>query len=193
LDRNRLAWWLERTHGFRLLLFLALALIVRLGLYQHLPIFMTQDSGPYLLAGADTLQGEGLFADSLGDWRLPGYPLFLALTWPLTHFNSQLIVLMQIGLGLGAVLLGVVIGRLLQSRLVSEALVLFLGLDPVYLLNEHTIMSESLFLVEMLAVSSLVLLCLRGLVGFLEGLALGVVTAICLLTRSNSFFFVCRC
>ena len=183
------ALWFERTHRFRLFLLLALAIGVRIGLHQQLPIFMTQDSGDYLLASADTLRSGDLYTLGLGDWRLPAYPVFLALTWPITRFNSQHIVLVQTLLGMGSILLGVVIGRLLYSRLLTEILVLFLALNPVYLLNEHLVMTEGLFLITLLAVSGMALLCLRGMIGFIEGLVLGIVFSTCILTRSNALFF----
>ncbi len=68
---------------------------------------------------------------------MPAYPVLLALIHPITGFKSCSIVLAQTVIGMGCILLGLVIGYLLRSRLVLETLVLFLGAKP-RLLVERT-------------------------------------------------------
>lgn len=64
----------------------------------------------------------------------------MALTYPATQLLSDHLVLLQLGLGLVSVALGFAIGALLRLRVVSLAMMAFLGLSPVYLLHEHAIM-----------------------------------------------------
>jgi hypothetical protein len=72
-------------------------------------------------------------------------------------------VLLQSALGLAGAALGWSIGRRLGSRAASEGLLLLLGLNPVYLLNEHAMMSEGLSLVTVLGFTWAALSCLgRG-------------------------------
>lgn len=177
------------AHGVRLAAYVLLAVVVRVALYRDFPVFLTLDSPDYVLAADDIAKSFDFRGDALGDWRLPGYPVFLALVRPLTGSDLQHVVWVQGLLGMGSVWLGLVIGRLLGSRVLAEVLVLFLGLSPVALLNEHLLMTEALFSFTILGFGALVIVCLRGRWNAAAGLALGAVFSICLLIRSNGLFF----
>ncbi|MEE8474653.1 MAG: hypothetical protein V3T01_04840 [Myxococcota bacterium] len=182
------------AHSVRLVVYVLFAVVVRIALYRDFPVFLTLDSPDYVLAADDIAKSFDFRGDALGDWRLPGYPVFLALMRPLTGMDLQHVVWVQGLLGMGTIGLGLVIGRLLRSRALAEVLVLFLGFSPVALLNEHLLMAETLFSFTVLGFTALTLLYLRlaGLSGRRNatlGLALGAVFGICLLTRSNGLFF----
>ncbi len=183
--RRDLITAIRHTYTLRLVFWIGIAILVRLLLYRQLPIILTQDSGEYLYSAAGSLQNQTLYPATLRDWRMPTYPLFLAVTWFFTRFQSQQIILVQSILGVATMFLGFSIGQILRSALVTEILVVFLGLNPVYLLNEHLLMSEGLFLFAMLAVSMLVLLFMRTQIGLVEGVVLGTIVGFCILTRTN--------
>ncbi|MGB0386108.1 MAG: hypothetical protein ACPGWR_14975 [Ardenticatenaceae bacterium] len=180
--------WLQHTHFARVVLFLIIALMIRAILYLVFPPFFTNDSGDYLIASEEIYNQLNFSGNGLRDWRLPGYPIFLALVRSFTIYIHNIIIIQKI-LGIFSVILGFVIGYLLRSRLVSEILVLFLGLHPVYLLNEHLIMTETLFLFTLLYFSALLLFLLRGKVSLLKGFFISISLGICVLTRANALFF----
>ena len=173
----------------RLVLFIAAVTVLRLRFQVDFPGFMTLDSPDYILAASGFARLFDLSTEALGAWRLPGYPVFLALVGHLTAFTSDSIVLSQVFLGIAAVVVGLGIGRVLHSRLVAELLVLFLGLSPVYLLNEHLVMAETVFLFTLVVFALLASMCLRRAASWPLGVALGTTVAACVLTRSNGLFF----
>ena len=182
--------FLRKTHRTRLIFWFGLALLLRFILFQRLPAILTLDSIDYIHSAADILQNKELYPATLGDWRLPTYPIFLAVTWYFTRFQSQNIVLVQSVLGMFIMFCGYRIGQKLRSRLLAEMLVVFLGLNPVFMLNEHSIMSESLFLFALILVTLLVFHFLVSPVGLIEGGCFGAATSFCLLTRFNSVLFL---
>ena len=170
-----------------------LAVVVRLLFYTTFPVFVTNDSWDYIGAAHDIYLDLNFYSQFLRDVRLPGYPTWLALLYPLQIMQSDHLVLYQIMLGLGSVALGWLIGRLLHSPLVSIGLVLFLGLNPVYLLAEHTLMTETLFLFTLLAFVCVVLICWlrnqKDKPSWWQGIGLGATMSICILTRANALPF----
>jgi hypothetical protein len=154
-------------------------------LYRDLPALVTADSWDYLQAALDIRRRLDFYSRALRDVRLPGYAVFLALSYPVTLFRSDVVVLLQCGLGLVNMALGWTMGRLLGSALVSLLMTAFFGLNPVYALNEHAVMSEA-FALTLYAL--LVVVWLAGLqrwsgrgAAVLFGLLLGV----SMLTRTN--------
>src|SRR4029453_18350380 len=125
------------------------------------------------------------FGPELRDVRLPGYPAVLALTHPLTRLRSDYIVLLQIGFGLASVALCLAIGALVGSPLVALAMMAFVGLSPVYLLHEHSIMCEAFALTIYLALVLAGLACLRPASGWRSWAALGGLTGLATVTRAN--------
>jgi hypothetical protein len=180
--------WVLRTHPGRLSLLILLSVVVRLILYRDFPILLTNDSWDYMTAARDIYQRADFYSDGLRDLRLPGYPTLLALTYPLTQMRSDSIVLLQSIIGLACVLLGWAIGYMLRSQPVVEALVLFLGLNPAYLLNEHALMIEAFFLFALLSFVAVAIDCLRGW-NWPKGAGLGLTFGLCVLTRANALPF----
>jgi hypothetical protein len=175
----------ERRGAAAALVLLAAAIGVRVVLYRDFPAVLTNDAWDYLRAATDIRDRLDYFSPGLRDVRMPGYPTLLALTMPVTHLHSDGIMRLQAAFGVATVALGWAIGRLVGSRVVSLALMVFLGLGPVSLLNEHTVMPEAFSLFLYVAVVATGLASLRpgarwpSVVGF--GLALGLAT----LTRAN--------
>ncbi|HIP73729.1 MAG TPA: hypothetical protein EYH05_20315 [Anaerolineae bacterium] len=147
------------------------------------------DSWEYLSISEDIYQKLDFYNKSLGEWRLPGYPVFLAIVHIVINTGPNSIVLAQKLVGLGSVVLGLIIGYLARSRLTAIGLVLFLSINPVYLLNEHLVMTEALFLFSLLVFSVIALLCLRDGINFTTGFLLGLSAIITILVRANGLFF----
>jgi hypothetical protein len=181
----RFLYWLKRTSPLRLCLYFSLAIALRVILYRNFPIVITNDSEDYLIATGSIIHSLDFFSKGLRDARLPGYPVFLALTYPLTGMLSHHIVLIQVMVGLASIFLGLAIGSLLRSRLITEGLVLFLSINPVYLLSEHMLLTETFYLFTLLGFITVALVCLRGKLNWLTGLFLGLAFGINLLTRAN--------
>jgi lysophospholipase L1-like esterase len=158
---------------------------VRIVLYRDLPALVTADSWDYLQAAGNIFRHGDFFGPELRDVRLPGYPAVLALTHPLTRLRSDHVVLLQIGFGLASVALGLAIGALVGSPLVALTMMAFVGLSPVYLLHEHSIMCEAFALTVYLALVLAGLACLRPASGWRSWAALGVLTGLATVTRAN--------
>ena len=179
---RRLRYW---THRNRLIGYFALAIVLRIILYVTLPVFTTNDSWDYLLASEDIYWRFDFLSGFLRDTRLPGYPVFLALVHPITLMQADRILVAQTILGLASMVLGLWIGRILGSRLAAEVLVIFLGFNPYFLLNEHALMTETWYLFVLLAFTALTLLAVRD--GFTAGVSMGIgiTAAAIVLTRAN--------
>jgi hypothetical protein len=166
-----------------------LSVSLRIALFDGFPIFLTNDSNDYLQISEAVYEDLDFFEPSLGDWRLPGYPMLLAFVRLLSRFDSNAIVVTQKAIGFGCVLLGLVTGYLLRSQLLAEAMVFFLGLNPVYLLNEHLVMAEAFFLLSLLGLSAMALLCLQRKVDLKTGIIFGIALGVCILTRASGLVF----
>lgn len=180
---------LHRGLSFGLLVVFLMSISIRIALFTDFPIFLVNDSGAYLSISEGIYRDWNMFSPGLGDWRLPVYPIFLSLLRFGSRFDSGSIVLFQKIVGTSCILLGLAIGYLLRSRLLAAALVLFLGMNPVYLLNEHLVMAEGLFLFSLLAFSAMALICLHGKASMIKGIVLGFAFGLCILTRANGLFF----
>ncbi len=171
-------------------LFLMLVAIgIRSLLFVRSPIMLTADSWDYLAISEDIYKYARFSYHSLGDWRLPIYPLFLVLLRIYAPLNAVNIVLAQSLLGLGTVVLGILIGWMHRSYAIAVVMGLFLSLNPVYLLYEHLVMSETMFLFTLLGFTSVALYCLRNQPGWWLGFLLGITASLCMLTRANGLFF----
>ena len=147
---------------------------------------MTADSWDYVGAAEDIYRRFDFFSDSLRDARLPAYPALLAVTHPITELHSNRLVLFQIMLGELSVFVSLGFGYFLRSKAAASIMALFIGLNPVYLLFEHTVMTESMFIVVSLIFVAMSIQCLRKEVRLSTGFGLGITAALCILTRSNS-------
>jgi len=166
----------------------ALAVAMRLLLYQRFPIFFTNDSPDYL-RGSERIAAELDFSSGhLRDWRPPGYPVFLALLqWCCTWSSASVVLAQKLG-GVACVALGLAAGRSLGWRLGGVVIGAFLALHPVYLLFEHVAMSEALFTVLLWAFATLCIVTVGRNPGVLYGLLLGAAFSACVLTRAPGFF-----
>lgn len=173
----------------RLTLLGLLGFSVRVILYHDFPIFLTNDSWDYIKAASDIFHHLNFYGDSLRDVRLPGYPVLLAILYPLTKMHSERIVLFQTVIGLSSVGLGYLIGQWLDAWLAAEGLVLFLGLNPIYLLNEHALMTENFFLLVLLGFTLAVVVSLSQEVDWPKGVLLGLSASLCVLIRANALLF----
>lgn len=64
-----------------------------------------------------------------------------------------------------------------------------LGLNPIYLLNEHLLMSKGLFLFTLLTVTVFVIWLTQTAVRLSDGVVLGLLLSFCILTRANGVLF----
>jgi len=177
---------------FRYGTYLLLIVLLRVQLYRHTPLLLTADSFDYI--GATTTIGHRLDFSSnaacgLRDWRVPGYPVFQAIFLPLTRLQSDRILLLQTVLGLAGVVVGWLIGRALGSALAAEALMVFLGVNPLYLFYEHWFMSEGLSLVTVLGFALTASRCFRDGPSPRRGVLIGALCGACTLVRINSLPF----
>jgi hypothetical protein len=136
--------------GVRLALYMVIAALLRWLLFTRYPALITADSPDYIEAARDLATRLDFFSEGLGSIRMPGYPLFLALLYGATGLRTDGIVLAQTVVGLLCVPLGWYIGRALRSQPTADALALFFVFNPVYLLLEHTLLTEGLSIFTML-------------------------------------------
>ncbi len=181
--------WISSSNPIRIIAIVIIAIGIRIYLFYIFPIFITNDSGDYLAATRDIFYHMNFYSNGLRDVRLPGYPVLLTLTYQLTEMQSNRIVLLQTCIGILCVIFGFLIGYLLQSHLIAEVLALFLSINPIYLLFEHTLMTETLFLFEILAFLISVLICFYWKLNWYTGALLGFAFATCTLTRLNGLLF----
>lgn len=174
-----------RSHSGRMLLWVSAAVVLRIIFFFSFPAFVTNDSWDYLRAAQDIYHHLDFMSPGLRDVRLPGYSTFLALTYPLTGLQSDRLVVLQVLLGLATVGLGYLLGRQLKSRVAAEVMVIFFGLNPVYILIEHTLMTETIFLVSLLAVVVAALPGLQRNYTWMQGILLGVLIGFSTLIRVN--------
>ncbi len=181
-----------RARLARLALYAVAFVAIRAVLWRDFPLILTGDSWDFL--GATSRIADRLdFSDSgvgLRDCRTPGYPVFQAILSPITGLRSSRIILAQSALGLVAAALGCCVGMAARSPRAAEALAVFLGLNPVYLLHEHCLMSEGLSLALLLAMTAVALARIGDrAAGPWGGAALGALSAMNALTRVNALPF----
>lgn len=181
------AWLSSRVCQFGIIVTLSIA--VRLVLFMNFPVALTADSWDYLSAAEGLFHRADFNSFAFRDIRLPAYPAFLAVTYPLTGMRADLIVLSQIVIGVFSVVLGMIIGYRLGSKLAAVGLGLWLGLSPVYLLNEHMVMTETLCLLGLLLFTIIAISYVNGELNWRNGLAGGLTLALCTLIRVNALPF----
>jgi hypothetical protein len=177
--------------NLRLLLYLLLALALRLLLFRHFPALLTNDSPDYIKAAYAIYSRLDFANEWLGDVRMPGYPLFLAALYPVTGTRSDLLVLAQSLLGLLCVPLGWQIGRLLRTPRIADGLALFFAFNPAYLLLEHALMTEALALFLMLAFTTVALIGLQRAPAAWLGLLAAALLGLSGLVRVNLLPYGC--
>jgi len=179
----------QLTFMFSVLVVCAISL--RVILYLYLPVFVTADSWDYVLAARDLGDRIDFFSAGLRDWRTPGYPILLAFVYRFSQsLQSNHIVAIQVALGVMAMLLGGKAGVLAGSRVTAIGMAIFLAINPVYLLFEHAVMTETLSIVSVSGYMVAVLWASkRRERPVLGGLAVGALFSLCILTRSNLLLF----
>jgi hypothetical protein len=181
------AW---RTHfvaraEVRLALYLVLAALLRWLLFTRYPALITADSPDYIEAAGDLATRLDFFSQGLGDIRMPGYPLFLAMLYGATGLRTDGIVLAQIVVGLLCVPLGWYIGRALRSQPTADALAIFLAFNPVYLLLEHTLLTEGLSIFTMLVFTLLAVIAVSRAPSPALAFGTAVMAGVCSMVRIN--------
>jgi len=164
--------------------FLLFVVAPRLLVQFRLSVIASPDSPGYA-AIAQGLGAGDFFDPRLGQLRLPGYPIFLAVLDRVTGLDATTLAWAQFFCGTMSA--GCVLLFLLRAGGAARAglgVALF-GLNPVFILYEHWWMSETLFVLTCL-VFLLTLVALRfAPASCFEGLALGGSAAAVLLTRAN--------
>ena len=169
----------------RILVIVAGAAVIRLVLFFNLPALFTDDSWDFLGAAFDIARRADFNSDRLRDVRMPAYPVALAVTLPFTAMQTDRVVLLQKALGLVSVGLGAAIGHALRRRFLAESLSIFIGFNPVFLLYEHLLMTETLFLTTLLGLTLAAVIGLRGPLRWWKGAMLGAILGVSTLTRAN--------
>ncbi|MDA8019769.1 MAG: hypothetical protein MPN21_20200 [Thermoanaerobaculia bacterium] len=177
-------WWWLGAAGV-----LVSAAAVRLLLFLYFPVFLTADSPDYIGAAEHIATSFDFTNERLRDWRQPGYPMFLASVSLVAGWSSSSVVAAQKLGGLLCVVLGIVAGSWMGWRVGSLALGAFLAWHPVYLLFEHMLMTEALFIQLTWIFTFLAIIAARRNSGALDGSLLGTALACCLLTRAPALFF----
>lgn len=179
----------QQPYVLGILFVLVIAGFLRLFLLRQGVFYYSADSGDYLVAADHIFREFNFMGPGLYDWRLPAYPAFLAGIRLLSN-HVLAITWVQSGVGMVAALVGLWMGRLVQSRLTAVALLLFLALSPIYLFIERFVMTESLFLLTLLLFTALVLRSVEHPLGIGGGALLGFLFALNGLIRLNSLFFL---
>lgn len=165
-----------------LVLFVAAA--VRLGALAVFPDLTTQDSPDYLVAAHQLAAGGGLDIHRVGEWRAPGYVVFLAGLRRVLGASATALMVGQALCGLVTVAAGWWLGERLGGRIGARALALFFALHPAYLLFEHTVHPETLGLALLVTGTGLAVAAAERASHRL-GFAAGVALAAAALTRPN--------
>jgi hypothetical protein len=172
-----------------LLLFAAILAAPRLFLLGDLAAIASPDSPGYASIALDLAQGD-LFHPALGELRLPGYPLFLALLERTVGLNAATVAGAQLLVGLAGALAALRIVALAGGRLRPVLVALLFGLHPVFLFFERWWMSESLFVTSCLVTVWIAAEVAFAPRGFFEGAALGGAAAATALIRPNAVALV---
>ena len=188
---------LDRPELAATILVLGVAVVVRALLFGRMSVLLTNDSPDYLLAGDRILRALDFSSEHLRDWRLPGYPVFLASVQALAGWSAASVVLAQ--KVLGVICVGVAVGLLcrLGRPMAALGLGLFLALNPILLFVEHLVMTEPLFIALLwifvltcgLALHSSLAGTSPAPLGFGRGLVIGLIMGACVLTRASGLFF----
>ena len=169
----------------------AISVGVRWALMTRLPMLLTNDSIDYLVAAERIASNLDFFNPGLRDWRLPGYPVLLAIVNRLAGAGLAPIEGTQAALGAGSVLVALALGRIAGLGWGGTAVLgLFVGLHPILLLLEHTVMSETTLTLLLLASSAALCAVLTSRRSDLSYLLTGLLLGVTLLTRSNATFFL---
>lgn len=172
-----------------ILLIISAAIIIRGVLFFNFPVFITNDSGDYVSASISIYNELDFFNTGLRDARLPGYPIFLALIYPISDMNSDTILVAQIIIGVVSVILALAAGFLLQSKLLAYGLALFLTINPFHLLTEHMLLPEVLYLPALSGLIIVSVFAMRGHLTWITGICFGTLFAISNLLRANGLIF----
>ncbi|MDB5348859.1 MAG: hypothetical protein JWN86_106 [Planctomycetota bacterium] len=184
---------MDRSRLFRMAFYLLLIIAIRVQLFHDFPLLLTADSWDFLHAAkaiAERLDFSDAKIIGLRDCRVPGYPIFQATWLPFTCLRSDRILLVQAALGLAGVLIGWGLGRTLRSPRTGEMLAVFLGINPIGLIYEHSMMSEGLCLVMLLAFTLVALPGLREGPSIGRGVLIGIMSGTSVLVRINVAPFV---
>jgi 4-amino-4-deoxy-L-arabinose transferase-like glycosyltransferase len=168
---------------------LCVAAIPRLALIWWFPAAWSLDSPSYVRIAIDFATSLGSEDPRLGVLRLPGYPALLAVAFRITP-RLEFALLLQALLGMAAACIAAHIGRQLGATpAVAIGLALFVALNPLYLVYEHSLMSESLAVFLVLASVDLAL-GVFGAASAGRGLAFGLAFGALLVTRPNAALLV---
>jgi hypothetical protein len=146
---------------------------------------VTADSPDYVEAARDLAARLDFFSDGLREIRMPGYPLFLALLYGATGLRTNGIVLAQAVVGLLCVPLGWYIGRALGSQITADALAIFFAVNPVYLLLEHTLLTEGLSIFTMLVFTLLAVIAVSRAPSPALAFGTALMAGVCSMVRIN--------
>lgn len=171
------------------LVVLTVALAARAWTAGCLGILPNLDSFDYLAIGRQLAAGNWS-PDRLGDVRLPGYPVFLALLAQTSQFDAQGLIVAQKILGTAAALGFAWSAWRLAGPLAALALGLFTALHPVLLLFEHQAMSETLFVASLALVLVTAVSVRRRGHSVVGGLVLGLAAGASMLVRVNGAVLV---
>ena len=173
----------------RIVSYVCIAIAFRWLLFYSFPAILTGDSSGYLASSYQIRHAADFTNVAERAVMLPGYPVFLAITAPITQMNASMIVLMQKALGILSVLIAFLIGIHLRLFLLAELVVLFVAFNPVFMLFEHAISPETVYIFLLL----LFTYCWLNWVGqrptFLLSFFVGLLFSLSILTRTNGLIY----
>jgi len=170
-----------------LVLIFIVGVVLRVWLISYMPVLLTNDSPDYLASMIAI--AKNLDFSRLGDWRMPGYPLFLAALSYVAGYMSDNILAAQVLVDLLCIPLAYLLGREFRSRAVALGLAGFIAVNPVYILNAHAIMTEGLFLFLLLLATLISIKVYRGDRKLPTAILFGILTGLGILTRANGIAY----
>lgn len=174
---------LNRTHR-GLLAIVFLAAVLRLGWVLYAQTLPGSDFAQYDLLAQRLAEGKG-YVDEFGEptaFYAIGWPFFLSVIYRI--FGHSLIAagLINALMGVGAVILVYAISRYLLNRRTALIATSLVAINPTLILYSSTHGTESLFVLEILLVTWLVMRALKGQ-RTMELVLIGILTGFAILTR----------
>lgn len=172
-----------------LLAIVFVGLVLRLIWYSYVDTFPYADFEEYRLLAENLLKHFQFGYPEYTAYRLPLYPVFLAIAMLFSGSIAWLSFLSVVLSSLTAFLVGILAYRLSYSKLISILAVLFTSFHPVFIMYSTVLASEHLFLLLLLCALILIYEKNFSQSVFKQFLA-GIVYGLTMLTRGEGMFYL---